>query len=146
MVGMVAGLVVGLVACVAGKPAALGRAATMFAKKNTWDMMLLVLGIQVFSAALTCPLNGGTHTTLVTGMRDEFLSMGIPMGLVIALIPFISGAVTGVAFGFVGASFPIVFALLGTSPPFMSCARRRYSPSGADTWACSCRRCTSVFV
>jgi hypothetical protein len=116
MVGMVAGLVVGLVAVFAGKPAALGRAATMFAKKNTWDMMLLVFGIQVFSAALTCPFNGTTHATLVTGMRDEFLSMGIPMGLVIALIPFVSGAVTGVAFGFVGASFPIVFALLGTAP------------------------------
>jgi len=33
------------------------------------------------------------------------------------VIPFISGLVTGVAFGFVGASFPIIFALLGADPP-----------------------------
>jgi len=49
-------------------------------------------------------------------MRDEFLRLGIPILLVIALIPFISGAVTGVAFGFVGASFPIVFAMIGPNP------------------------------
>jgi integral membrane protein (TIGR00529 family) len=116
IVGMVGGLVAGLVAVFAGNPGALRRAATLFAKRNTWDMMLLVLGIQVFSAALSCPLGGAKSATLVTAMRDEFLAMGIPIGLVIALIPFISGAVTGVAFGFVGASFPIVFALLGTSP------------------------------
>ncbi len=114
--GMVGGLGAGLVAVFAGNPGALRRAATLFAKRNTWDMMLLVLGIQVFSAALSCPLGGSKSATLVTAMRDEFLAMGIPIGLVIALIPFISGAVTGVAFGFVGASFPIVFALLGASP------------------------------
>jgi|WetSurMetagenome_2_1015567.scaffolds.fasta_scaffold00594_10 uncharacterized protein len=121
--GMVAGLAVGLVAVFAGNGRALASAAAMFAKRNTWDMMLLVLGILVFSAALTCPLPGGTGATLVTGMRDEFISTGIPIILVIALIPFISGAVTGVAFGFVGASFPIVFALLGASPPLhVACA------------------------
>ena len=32
------------------------------------------------------------------------------------LIPFISGLATGVAYGFVGASFPIVFALVGPYP------------------------------
>jgi uncharacterized protein len=123
IVGMVAGLAVGLVLVFAGNVKALGRAIPMFAKRNTWDMMLLVLGIQVFSAALTCPMAGAGGSTLVTAMRDEFLAMGIPLLLVIALIPFVSGAVTGVAFGFVGASFPIVFALLGASPPLnVACA------------------------
>jgi len=32
------------------------------------------------------------------------------------LIPFVSGLATGLAVGFVGASFPIVFSLLGESP------------------------------
>lgn len=49
-------------------------------------------------------------------MRDEFIRTGIPLFTVIMLIPFISGMVTGVAFGFVGASFPIVFALVGPDP------------------------------
>jgi hypothetical protein len=79
-------------------------------------MMVLVLGIQVFSAILKCPLDTEAHT-LVYRMQQEFMRMGIPIILVMALIPFISGTVTGVAFGFVGASFPIVFALLGHAPP-----------------------------
>jgi hypothetical protein len=49
-------------------------------------------------------------------MRDELIQTGIPLIVVIMLIPFISGMVTGVAFGFVGASFPIVFALVGPHP------------------------------
>jgi integral membrane protein (TIGR00529 family) len=119
IVGMVAGLVAGLVLIFWNHTGALGTSMTMFAKKNTWEMMILVLGIQVFSGALTVPIphGGAAAGTLVMSMRDEFLGLGIPLVLVIALVPFISGAVTGVAFGFVGASFPIVFALLGQTPP-----------------------------
>jgi uncharacterized protein len=124
MVAMVVGLSIGLVVIFWNNTGAVRRSLAMFAKKNTWEMMLLVLGIQIFSGALTVPLSPASalsvplsHGTLVMSMRDEFLGLGIPLVFVIALVPFISGAVTGVAFGFVGASFPIVFALLGASPP-----------------------------
>jgi uncharacterized protein len=56
--------------------------------------------------------------TIVAMMRDEFFAIGVPIVAVIMLIPFISGAVTGIAVGYVGASFPLVFALLGDHPPF----------------------------
>jgi hypothetical protein len=79
-------------------------------------MVVLVIGVQAFAAALVCPVDAA-GTTLITGMRDEFMQTGVPLILVIMLIPFISGMVTGVAFGFVGASFPIVFALVGPDPP-----------------------------
>jgi hypothetical protein len=122
LIGMLGGLCIGLLLIFRKNTGALPLATPMFAKKNTWEMMLLVLGIQVFAGALTVPLlpHGGaalTAATLVMSMRDEFMRMGIPIVLIIALIPFISGAVTGVAFGFVGASFPIVYALIGASPP-----------------------------
>jgi uncharacterized protein len=116
IVGMLAGLVIGLVVIFWKNTGAIAPALPMFTKKNTWEMMFLVLGIQLFSGALTIPLPHGGAATLVMSMRDEFLRMGVPLLFIIALIPFISGAVTGVAFGFVGASFPIVFALLGPSP------------------------------
>jgi hypothetical protein len=126
IVGMLGGLVIGLVVIFWKNTGAIAPSLPMFAKKNTWEMMLLVLGIQLFSGALTVPLSPasaltiplphGGAATLVMSMRDEFLRMGVPLLVIIALIPFISGAVTGVAFGFVGASFPIVFALLGPSP------------------------------
>ena len=113
LVGMLIGLGLALVAVYWKNWAALAPACKMFSTKSTWHMMALVLGIIVFSAALTCPLPGNPAATLVTTMRDEFVRVGIPLLLVIALIPFISGAVTGVAFGFVGASFPIVFCAPG---------------------------------
>jgi integral membrane protein (TIGR00529 family) len=86
-----------------------------FKKQNTWLMIILVIGIQTFSVVLKSPLDAA-ETTLVTLMRDEFINIGIPILAVIMLIPFISGMVTGTAFGFVGASFPIVFALVGGHP------------------------------
>jgi hypothetical protein len=78
-------------------------------------MVLLVISILAFSATIKAPLDIA-GTTLVTLMRDEFINAGIPLVAVIMLIPFISGMATGVAFGFVGASFPIVFALIGHNP------------------------------
>jgi hypothetical protein len=53
-------------------------------------------------------------------MRDEFIRSGISIVLIMILIPFISGFVTGISAGFVGASFPLVFALLGNDPPLHS--------------------------
>jgi len=116
LAGMITGLIIGFILMFYNNISAFINSLSLFKKKNTWEMMILVLGILFFSTALKIPLNIDGSLTLVTQMRDEFLTMGIPILLVIALIPFISGAVTGVAFGFVGASFPIVFALIGSDP------------------------------
>jgi len=75
----------------------------------------LIVSVQVFSVVLKCPLDQANNN-IVAGMRDEFVSAGIPVFLIIVIVSFISGLVTGVAFGFVGASFPIVFAIIGTDP------------------------------
>ncbi len=115
---MIAGLSVALALVFLKDGSAFVRAIGMVREKSTWYMMALVLGIQMFSAILKCPLDGNSTHTLVYQMQTEFMNLGIPLILVMAAIPFISGAVTGVAFGFVGASFPIVFALLGQSPAF----------------------------
>ncbi|MBN2546624.1 MAG: DUF401 family protein, partial [Spirochaetes bacterium] len=116
LTGMLAGLILGFILMFYNNIDAFIKSLSLFKKKNTIEMMVLVLGILFFSTALKIPLNNQGSITLVTQMRDEFLSMGIPLLLVMALIPFISGAVTGIAFGFVGASFPIVFALIGNNP------------------------------
>jgi hypothetical protein len=115
LVAMVVGLVVALAAVFAGHASAFGSTALMLKRADTWLMIVLVIGIQTFAAALSCPVDA-TGSTLITGMRDELIQTGIPLIVVIMLIPFISGMVTGVAFGFVGASFPIVFALVGPHP------------------------------
>lgn len=84
---------------------------------KTFFLILVIIGIQSFSTALTVPIDNA-GSTLVSSIRDEMISMGIPILLVIVFVPLISGIVTGVGFAFVGASFPIVFALLGPSPGF----------------------------
>jgi integral membrane protein (TIGR00529 family) len=115
LVAMVVGLVAALAAVFTGHASAFGSTLLMLKRLDTWLMIILVIGIQTFAAALSCPVDA-TGSTLITGMRDEFIRTGIPLIAVIMLIPFISGMVTGVAFGFVGASFPIVFALVGPDP------------------------------
>jgi integral membrane protein (TIGR00529 family) len=115
LVAMIVGLVAALAAVFAGHTSAFGSTALMLKRADTWLMIVLVIGIQTFAAALSCPVDA-TGSTLITGMRDELIQTGIPLIVVIMLIPFISGMVTGVAFGFVGASFPIVFALVGPHP------------------------------
>lgn len=115
LIAMVFGLAAALVSVFTGHGPALKPSLRMLKRMDTWLMILLVIGIQTFSSALLCPTDP-SGATLITGMRDEFVRTGIPLITVIMLIPFISGMVTGVAFGFVGASFPIVFALVGPHP------------------------------
>ena len=46
-------------------------------------------------------------------MNLELTAWGIPTAAVAVLLPFVSGMATGLAIGFVGASFPIVVSLVG---------------------------------
>ncbi len=127
LMAMLAGLIIALGAIFRGHTAVFRQTLHMLMRKDTWFMMALVVGIQAFSAALVCPIDAA-DSTLITGMRDEFIRTGIPIVAVIMLIPFISGMATGVAFGFVGASFPIVFALVGPElTPALSAATTAFA-------------------
>ena len=51
-------------------------------------------------------------------MGSEMKALGMPVVVVVAVLPFIAGMVLGVAVGFVGTSFPIVLPLaVGSSVP-----------------------------
>lgn len=115
LIALLIGLVIAILTAFWGNASAWILSLCLFRKRNTWLMLILIIGIQTFSAVLKSPLNE-SGTTLVTLMRDEFINAGIPLLVVIVLLPFITGMVTGIAFGFVGASFPIVFALVGPNP------------------------------
>ena len=115
MLAMLVGLFLAMAAALWGKMHAFVKSLAIFRQRNLWLMLLLVVSVQVFSIVLKCPLDQSGNN-IVAIMRDEFVRAGIPVFLIIMMVPFISGLVTGVAFGFVGASFPIVFAFLGPSP------------------------------
>ena len=115
LIAMLIGLIFAIGAAFWGNASAWIPSLGLFRRRNTWLMLILVIGIQTFSAVLKSPLET-PGTTLVTLMRDDFINAGIPILAVIMLLPFITGMVTGAAFGFVGASFPIVYALIGQHP------------------------------
>ncbi|MFW5774958.1 MAG: DUF401 family protein [Chitinivibrionales bacterium] len=114
LLSMLAGLVVGLGLVFMSSPNAFRASLPQIFSQTTAMLMLVIIGVQSFSSALSTPID--ETTTIVSLMRDEFVGFGIPVALMIVLLPFVSGAVTGIAVGFVGASFPLVFALLSPQP------------------------------
>jgi hypothetical protein len=70
--------------------------------------------IRVYGAFIQAKLPDGS--TLVASFSTELTSYGIPIVLMVMLIPFVSALATGLALGYVGASFPIIISLLGPSP------------------------------
>lgn len=115
LLSMLIGLIIAIAAVFYRNASAWRPSLRMLKKADIWQMVVLVIGILAFAATIKAPLDAA-GTTLVTVMRDEFINAGIPLLAVIVLIPFISGLGIGIAVGFVSASFPVVFALLGADP------------------------------
>lgn len=86
--------------------------------KNAWRMVLVVVVITIYSGFIGQPLADSSY--LMDVMRLELSETGIPTILLIAILPLVSGIATGIALGFVGTSFPIIFSLLGPDPALKS--------------------------
>ena len=81
---------------------------------KTLNMALIVAAVRIYGAFIEAPLPGGG--TPVALMQAEMARWGIPVIAMVMLLPFIAGLTTGLAIGFVGASFPIVVSLMGPNP------------------------------
>jgi len=79
------------------------------------NMAAIVATVSVYGAFIEARLPGGG--SLVAQMRADMADWGIPFIAIVMLLPLVSGLATGLAIGFVGASFPIVISLLGDAPP-----------------------------
>ena len=82
--------------------------------RKTVQLALLVAMVRIYGAVIEADLPNGV--ALVEQMRLELDLWGIPVVAMIVLIPFVSGITSGLAIGFVGASFPIVMSLIGEDP------------------------------
>jgi hypothetical protein len=82
--------------------------------RRALNMVIIVVLVRIYGAFIEARLPGGA--LLMEQMRQELHSMGIPVLLLMMFIPFLSGFTTGVSVGFVGASFPIIFSLIGKDP------------------------------
>ncbi len=79
--------------------------------RRALNMGVIVALIRIYGAFIEARLPGGMM--LMEQMRVELNNLGIPLILLIMILPFISGLTTGISVGFVGASLPIAFSLLG---------------------------------
>jgi len=83
--------------------------------KEILPFLLLVFSIMVFKGIMT-----ESHT--IGQIRDELMANQIPVLLIIMIMPFVSGLITGISIGFVGTSFPLVIPLFQALPAYNSMA------------------------
>lgn len=88
----------------------------IFLQKKYLVLAVQMSMIQVYGALIGANLPDGTP--LVAHFSNELASFGIPIVVMIMLIPFVSALATGLAVGYIGASFPLVISLLGAEPSF----------------------------
>ncbi|MEA1927414.1 MAG: DUF401 family protein [Candidatus Auribacterota bacterium] len=90
--------------------------------KKYFNFVFLILAIMVFKGVLS-------GSSIILAIKNEMIDYRIPLLLIVTLLPFISGLVTGIAVGFVGASFPVIIPMLdGFSPiSYLAYAALAYS-------------------
>lgn len=70
----------------------------------------LVFGIMIFQETLRI-------TGALDGISRFFAASGLPPFLIITVIPFLAGVMTGLTIAYVGITFPILMPLMGGDPP-----------------------------
>ncbi|MFW6154784.1 MAG: DUF401 family protein [Planctomycetota bacterium] len=73
----------------------------ILARPSSYVLIGLVMSIMVFRAILG-------HAGAASLIAEELKALHVPAALVVVVLPFIAGMITGIAVGLVGVSFPIV--------------------------------------
>lgn len=81
-----------------------------FRDRKYLDFVFLVLAIMIFKGVLN-------DSSIIINIKNELIDYKIPLLLIITVLPLISGVVTGIAVGFVGASFPVIIPMLDGLQP-----------------------------
>ncbi|MEI6205618.1 MAG: DUF401 family protein [Desulfuromonadales bacterium] len=72
--------------------------------------LFLVIGIMIFQEVLSV-------TSALKGISSFFTASHMPVYLLLFLIPFIAGVMTGLTIGYVGITFPLLLPLMGDPTP-----------------------------
>jgi hypothetical protein len=70
------------------------------------DVVVLITGVMLFK-------NTMEHSGSVEGLSLFFAERGIPLLPTLLVLPFVTGVLTGLTIGFVGATFPLIVSLTG---------------------------------
>lgn len=82
---------------------------TIFLNKGLLSMVFMIGGIMIFQGILE-------DSAAVTEISQSLTEARVPVALVIVILPFLVGTITGITVAFVGATFPIVLSLILNSP------------------------------
>ena len=111
---MVVGLFCSILVLQVQRPLSARQWRRIFLSRQALNMVLIVAVVRIYGAFIESRLPNGE--LLVFQMRAEMANWGIPLIIIIMVLPLVSGLATGLCLGFVGASFPIVWSLLGEDP------------------------------
>jgi hypothetical protein len=75
--------------------------------RSLYGMVILAVAVMVFQFSLG-------HVKAADRIAADLKELRVPILLVLVILPFIAGLVTGLGVGFVGSSFPIVVPLAAT--------------------------------
>lgn len=98
------------------RPLVFKKWITILLSRKALMMALLIAVIRIYGEVVKADIPGGYG--LIDQVRLEMASVGIPVFLLIILLPFISALSSGIAVAFVGASMPIVMQLIGADASF----------------------------
>jgi integral membrane protein (TIGR00529 family) len=110
-VSILPGLVASLIWVCAINRVPFNRLRSAVLDKGILPFLFLLLGIMVFKGTMI-------ESQAVARIRDELMDYRIPVILVVMIMPFLSGLITGVAVGFVGTSFPLIIPMFPANPVF----------------------------
>jgi integral membrane protein (TIGR00529 family) len=79
----------------------------------SYKTLLLVLGVEIFRAVMK-------GSGAVDHLPQFFQSEGVPVVLILFILPFLVGMITGITLAFVGVTFPMLLPLIGGSNPDMA--------------------------
>ena len=86
------------------------RILTTLRESLSLNILLMVIGIMVFKGMIE-------SSGAISALPPFFERSGLPPAVILALLPFLVGLLTGLTVGFVGAAFPIITALYVGAPP-----------------------------
>jgi len=84
--------------------------ATNLRQSVSGKALFLVIGIMIFQEVLRT-------SGALAGISSFFVASHLPVLLVLTLIPFIAGLMTGLTVGYVGITFPLLLPMMGGDAP-----------------------------
>lgn len=70
-------------------------------------MFYMIVAILIFKGMLE-------DSRAVEAISGEFMALAVPLVLIVVVLPFIVGGITGITIAFVGSTFPIIIPLIQT--------------------------------